>query len=105
VGVGLVTAPSPPPKPTPGPWKVEKDENGWYVRFPSGGVFPSSERDAKIIALAPELLEALKDLIGPFLQIRHRERTTNYTIGYCDEIEAKVLALLARAEGKAEGGT
>ena len=50
---------------TPGPWEASNTRlcNGWQVVAPNGGSVTgsiSSEANARLIAAAPELLEALK---------------------------------------------
>ena len=56
-------------KHTPGPWSIDPDDGGpWYcVREPGGGwiaqVPEPDSADARLVAAAPEMLEALRAIV------------------------------------------
>jgi hypothetical protein len=85
---------------TPGPWKVKTtDYAGRYVLFNDivRGRVPKDfgdedEANARLIAAAPDLLEALKDT-----------RDCLAAHGYCSRWEREVLRLAGTAISKAEG--
>ena len=90
-------------KHTPGPWEAQRDPNAimaddWCIGAQGqiDMVAVCSERDARLISAAPDLLEALKDLFGADMV-------------YCmmgdgkdDQIEAiaKARAAIAKATGE-----
>lgn len=51
-------------KHTPGPWETFKGQDGWGIVGLCGGYYGElSEANARLIAAAPELLEALHGLL------------------------------------------
>lgn len=70
-----------------------KTETGYIVHY------DDSEQlaNARLIAAAPELLDALKQLllVDAPRSVRHKE-----TQGYTDSVVAKALVAIAKAEGK-----
>jgi hypothetical protein len=89
-------------KHTPGPWGVEKYEpscltmGGQALGHVAPDTASSEEREvnARLIAAAPELLEALKSLLA-----HHRVQSLPSTDTLTPRIEA-ARAAIARAEGK-----
>jgi len=96
---------------TPGPWEVAGHGN--YVRSRSGGfaVAQSEElpgqdgeernANARLIAAAPEMLEALKELVKEF-DAYEAAMCKRFSAGHEDHGRQRELARLAIA--KAEGG-
>ena len=95
---------------TPGPWKAEPNfrSSGWFVDQPTGArrialvnerdasiERPECEANARLIAAAPELLEALKD-VHRFLN----EEPTARTLQQKMTIDAVVRAAIAKATGE-----
>ena len=77
---------------TPGPWTIEADGAGWYIEsnlistfvasvenakwndYEEGDVVPTEEEqeaNARLIAAAPDLLEALSEMYHAFLDPDH----------------------------------
>lgn len=79
---------------TPGPWKSGAHATipgRFAIRHESGGVIVGhtwDEANARLIAAAPELLEALIE--------------ANDHLGGRDELHHKIIALIAKATGGAE---
>lgn len=98
-------------KHTPGPWRVEQDGNmnpnltfricGPWIHRKSSARQPyhalaDTEANARLIAAAPELLEALKLAYQQFDDAIHCRRPSMHPLEY-----AKVLrAAIAKAEGR-----
>ncbi|WP_262264183.1 hypothetical protein [Pantoea dispersa] len=90
-------------KGTPGKWVVDGDydvttEDGTVISWTSLGVFEPDEMiaNSKLIAAAPELLEALQwamTKIGPYTQ------RTSSNQAHCDQID-KANAAIAKALGQ-----
>ena len=58
-------------KHTPGPWAFDNHEFGPFIRCSAGYIIsgpvtkrPDGKDNARLIAAAPDLLEALRDLVG-----------------------------------------
>lgn len=79
----------------PGPWTWDGEypitikANGYYVV--SGGIMPSGAANARLIAAAPDLLEALR--------LAHDHLATVGTYEGSEEL-AQIRAALDKAEGK-----
>jgi hypothetical protein len=95
-----VTETPTPSKPTPGPWTLDPEEENVYAR--EGRVWLATSwngnlsnetraANARLIACAPELLEALKAWC---------ELAEHHGVSYQEM--AKYRALIARAEGRKE---
>lgn len=74
---------------TPGPWTAKPFDRTWVVCFGGdeyliGGVHLNREANARLIAAAPELLEALKDAY-PYIDNNH--------------LRQRIGAVIAKAEG------
>jgi hypothetical protein len=105
-------------KHTPGPWKLDRDELHYgslstvvagkkSKRFPGyqmfvdvGGLADVNEQEAnaRLIASAPELLEALKDLLRDIDTI-DEFAINNTVLPMWEDIE-RAKALVAKAEGR-----
>lgn len=100
-------------KHTPGPWdsKIAFDQSGWVVRWSDkrgehmrrlddNGRF--TEADARLIAAAPEMLEALVDLSN---YVRDEQMATDgavqYSTAQIDRLAFKSRAAIAKATGGA----
>ena len=92
-------------KHTPGPWSVTWCNDGWCVEARPCGIcethiygdagspsMPEREANARLIAAAPELLEAAKQALQVFVDQ-----------GWDDDLSAakSLKAAIAKAEGKA----
>lgn len=80
---------------TPGPWKFKYYSgtmDGAVIVFPDGSgiLTPFKEEDARLIAAAPDLLEALKDLAGE----------SKETFSHWPDLKNQVDAAIAKAEGR-----
>jgi hypothetical protein len=91
---------------TPGPWRVKKRETTLSVygagRWPSKPVATIARKDAynaRLIASAPELLDALK-LALPFVAAVYREHGRDYLPNSGDAQE-RIQAVIAKADGDA----
>lgn len=97
-------------KHTPGPWAYR--DNGHFFDvgvardcsvvpiYPAVciGVSRHQEADARLIAAAPELLEALKDALSALKYIRALD-VELYGVKF-DRVETNSAAVIAKAEGK-----
>jgi len=106
------------PKWTPGPWETAKPSKVWQVNADTGNAAPTkrwagialvverkdrgsslydsaeAEANARMIAAAPELYEALEDLVRQVVrQVEEAERGTFIVVG-------DALAALAKARGQ-----
>ena len=94
---------------TPGPWEFGKDRR-WLFRdnLKSDGVFSSStilkidddafrpnDADARLIAAAPDLLEALEECL-PVVGRYESEHESNWALG----AHCKATAAIAKARGQ-----
>jgi hypothetical protein len=94
-------------KHTPGPWTIVKDGFGRQLKSGSGISLmgdeqfypwaPDEEADWLLIAAAPELLEALKDMLAGWRYIRETHGDL-YGVGW-DRAQQKAEAAIAKAEG------
>jgi hypothetical protein len=83
---------------TPGPWSATEDGN--VIQDSDGALIaiipedPAGKRDGRLIAAAPEMLEALKAMTHGLPDLLD-------SIGYADEegMVEKALAAIAKAEG------
>jgi len=92
-------------KHTSGPWGITED--GDYIRQVNGGrrlyiaavlevpIEGETQANARLLAAAPELLEALKESLPQL-------RWANVHGSRCDELIAEVVAAIAKAEGRDE---
>jgi hypothetical protein len=100
-------------KHTPGPWTVhhrcrgctEQDDEQLGLGLEVVGPEPASGRgdyaraaDARLIAAAPDLLEALREVEAIMMTVEPRSDKAEYLAG-----RQRVLAAIAKAEGR-EGG-
>jgi hypothetical protein len=77
------------------------DANGLMVMSGSNIRIPK-EANARLIAAAPELLEALKDMLSGWRYIRQDPAHRNiYGVGW-DRAQEKAEAAIAKAEGRGE---
>lgn len=92
---------------TPGPWQARKAAHGPIDIFDrrnldvvtvyGGGVESEArEANARLIAAAPDLLEALKDVVIAY-------RKARVELGYDDDGESDSIAIAEEAIAKAEG--
>jgi len=78
---------------TPGPWTLHEDESIRDINYNIiADVLDSTEADARLMAAAPDLLEALKAYRRP-AQWNHSEGC------FCETCEM-VRAAIAKAEGR-----
>jgi hypothetical protein len=85
---------------TPGPWKYEvatrtirsEPANYWLASMNSWDGAVNHEANARLIAAAPEMLEALKAVV--------REDFTKITINRWMQLIDSSLAAIAKAEGR-----
>jgi hypothetical protein len=89
---------------TPGPWEARRNP-AWSKDVDIGQVgkfqnlaFVSSlnEDDARLIAAAPDLLEALKECY----KVLTLEKVFNPDYGWGDFVENTILPIIQKAEGK-----
>jgi hypothetical protein len=85
---------------TPGPWRVEKEGSN-VIRDAEGGTVAHAygirnDMDARLIAAAPELLGALKEMQVRSHQAHSHGEFPAKTCGLC----TRALAAIAKAEGK-----
>lgn len=96
-------------KPTPGPWKVSQNVSR-HVVGPTGGVIASaelsckqeiSEANARLIAAAPELLEAAK-LVLEWYEAEDNHSGTDFyqRMQMCRDSEDAIRAAIAKATGE-----
>lgn len=78
---------------TPGPWTLSGNiVNGpHYAVAIVGGIYPTQDANARLIAAAPELLAALKMARTAFVR-----RSNSYHSNFLDELNAAI----AKAEGR-----
>lgn len=96
-------------KHTPGPWKygVRRDNSIWLsIGDPAKGPHRqgdlyASEADARLIAAAPELLEALKETL-PFMVDIAKARHHKFELHMADDDSTigKAMRAIAKAEGR-----
>ena len=88
------------PKHTPGPWKYKPlSEDTWFI-FNRKDVITAcgDENNARLIAAAPEMLEALKALVAYQADNETEYLGMQQIIAY-----QRAKAAIAKAEGRAEG--
>ena len=88
-------------KHTPGPWDYRKLPSGAYIVFhtydkPTAG-FIYQEPNARLIAAAPEMLEALKVCAAHIGNMPHPDFVNG---GPIDIVYAQALQAIAKAEGR-----
>jgi hypothetical protein len=93
---------------TPGPWSVEKERDFWNVTSVQGDIVGieglyrcdgSDEANARLIAAAPELLEALRYMLRRYVELVESGDAGDWN----PETETEVIearAAIAKAEGK-----
>jgi hypothetical protein len=101
---------TPATKHTPGPWSLFPMETGWYVNQQGGPGYVGTmhtashraaecEANARLIAAAPELLEALEIARNG---LRWYQETYHDAVNGCDdEAMAQIDAAIAKAVGSA----
>lgn len=81
---------------TPGPWVLDRQTSGWQLLSNGADImaepFDCADADASLIAAAPELLAALKDVC----------RFESVIQGMNPSAWPVIHAAIARAEGRAE---
>lgn len=93
-------------KHTPGPWVVKSARSGFYVESQFDVIVESldeygrygaidDEANARLIAAAPELLEALKSIA----EFWNRDQNEEAMIGACWHAVETAEAAIAKAEG------
>ena len=90
-------------KHTPGPWEVDgvKFQGGYYFAQDNHLILGSAyrEADAHLIAAAPEMLAALRELVddieGPYAYDDDFKRIPM-------ELERRITTLIAKAKGEAQ---
>ena len=96
-------------KHTPGPWETREHSDGshWFVDYQQGGegytlVDELSEGDARLIAAAPELLEACYQALAAMRDLAEQAGDVPEWNTGGDAYEAcnAIRAAIARAEGK-----
>lgn len=94
-------------KHTPGPWTYRKNpmrDDGWFAYEANGKTLlfgQVSDADARLIAAAPELLEACKfAVVAPIFKCRCTIEDDSLIV--CAECQVK--SVLENAIAKAEGG-
>ncbi len=102
-------------KHTPKPWKAVNSNSGWYIRQPDGrstraGIIPTSygwqsinprpttEGDAHLIAAAPDLLEACREL-RYWLRSYVDAQSLTKDCTVVAEVITNASAAIAKAEG------
>lgn len=87
---------------TPGPWGIDRDDRGvidsigpvtWWAKYAADGGLDASDADARLIAAAPELLEAL-------LYIVNDTPTPGGDAELTAEGYNRACAVIAKAEGR-----
>lgn len=91
-------------KHTPGPWTVvaiDWAETG-NARFEIKGIRRTGMADARLIAAAPDLLEALKELSRSFIGTYSDDQRSDDEINnHREHLERMARAAIAKAEGGA----
>jgi hypothetical protein len=81
---------------TPGPWKIACESGDWFATLNDYAPIPATEANARLIAAAPDLLEALRDVIGwvpgGAAEMWHTDAPTKAV--------ERARAAIAKAEGK-----
>jgi hypothetical protein len=99
---------------TPGPWEVSQAIRQWYTVYSKDGFIVGCEdeegrygavrcaADARLIAAAPELLEALRKALPAIVQCERAYRNIGAAVGQGEFQRAldAALAAIAKAEGK-----
>lgn len=93
------------PKHTPGPWEVE----GYNIYGPNDqriaelwdGAEEEAEANARLIALSPELLQTLKEVVPQLEYMASGMTHAPWKTKEAQECLERVLAVIAEAEGKA----
>lgn len=96
------------PKHTAGPWKVVDNEWEMDIVSPRTNVYEeytiatvrtgNHEANARLIAAAPELLEALKQTVGQF-KFKWPSLPTEYRM-WIAELSEQIEAAITKAEGR-----
>lgn len=92
-----------PTKHTPGPWKVDPNFPG-MVRIdddPTSGILVGLAANARLIAAAPELLEALKEAMGELNDYRRLLVYDKEDVADLKSTISKAAAAIAKATGEA----
>lgn len=89
-------------KHTPGPWEIYLGIEGYGIKGVCGGYYGDieNEADARLIAAAPELLEAAKLVIAWYEAEDDHSGTDFYErVEMCRESETALRAAIAKATG------
>lgn len=97
-------------KHTPGPWEVNKDYKGRTIIDCNDDnicIMDSLhevdiKHNARLIAVAPELYEALKLALQPIVYLEDHSEVPD-VVAHANMIHNTINALIARIEGKEEG--
>jgi hypothetical protein len=89
------------PKHTPGPWEYRKMPKSGYIVFqtwdvPTAG-YVKTEADAQLIAAAPEMLEALKEIMRRAV---YNPEYNDWEIVMKESFLQHNVQLIAKAEGR-----
>lgn len=89
---------------TPGPWTLDTVANGWMLvangQDITAEAFDATEADARLIAAAPELLEALQSLTRALAEAG-LDTMPGDTMADVRTASEDALATIAKAEGRA----
>ena len=96
---------------TQGPWKAVEyqagdcwqiqygDRGNWLAEVVIDGDEPSAEADARLIAAAPELLEAILAAL-PYVETAGYDDV--YKVGHAAKVAARMATAIAKATGEAD---
>lgn len=90
---------------TPGPWSFENDAGIYHINAPHvGWVCETTERDARLIAAAPDMYEALRRMEVEFHDYHYHGCPSDRKVGNCECFAGALLnevrAALAKANGR-----
>lgn len=89
---------------TPGPWQICRPSYATYPHITSEArehvAVATTEADARLIAAAPELLEALDDLVAEYESIVHNEYDGTTRLAELLAKASKARIAIAKASGQ-----